>query len=528
MPITEDGPRQVVPRWRLFKESMTRGELMPLTPLLAPRFNEEHLAERILDWKESPSLSVAADLVSCAIALGLDRVAADAAMFVISNKSAPAPARNLAAIYLQQSGIDVPERAGIDVSADTSKATGQLLTPENGRQIYEIHRLRCSLRAYPNNPIQWMNLALLYTSAGDFPKARRAVQAALHLAPVNRFVLRSASRFFLHIGERDRAHKLLSRSPSVHADPWILAAEIATADSMQRTSGFIKHARRTMEQRRFDNQQVSELASAIGTLEYKAGKDRDGRKHLAASLLEPSENAIAQAGWIARKFTSNFYLPEAQLKASPEAAAWDGYELSNWKRSLQQALLWQDDQPFSSRPAIHGSFVAATVFEDFAQAKQIAVRGLLSNRSDPTLVNNFVFAATMNGDLDIAIEEAKHLEIDSLASKERIAVLATRGLIAFRSDNKEVGRVLYREAIELARKERDEAREAQAKAYLAMEELRSGTTNATQMCEEAIRLAKSLHSPLGTVLGDMVERRLGREPQSRSESLPIKPRPIIL
>ena len=54
------------------------------------------------------------------------------------------------------------------------------------------------------NPIVWVELARLYIMHDQVEKAERALLTALHLAPDNRFVLRSATRFFIHTDQFEK------------------------------------------------------------------------------------------------------------------------------------------------------------------------------------------------------------------------------------------------------------------------------------------------------------------------------------
>jgi tetratricopeptide (TPR) repeat protein len=530
MPLIHDPPRQVVPRWRPFEQTLARGELLPTAPLVAPRFTEEAVESQLYDWKDHQSLSIAADLVSVAFTLGLNSVALDAAEFLWRHGEAPPTARSLAATYLKAAGIDLPNEQDFG-SLDEIIGVPDPLTHADRVHIAAIHRLRARLSVYARNAIDWTTLALHYTSLGSIEKATRAVSVALGLAPQNRFVLRAASRFFLHIGEHDRAHKLLSRSGIVRTDPWILAAEIATADAIRRDSSFTKLGKKALEAGRFNDRQASELASAVGTLEFKAGNEKKGRKIIDVSLREPSENAIAQAAWIARTISNRVEVPQSE--SSAEATAWTTLADGSWERSLEESDKWQADQPFSSRPAAHGSFIASTVFEDFEKTMDLARSGLRSNPDDVTLLNNCAFAAAMRGEIELAKEFMA--KVPDRGSKElpSIAAIATRGLIAFRSGSPEKGRILYRLAIETARAAGQLQHEAQAKVYLAMEEVRAGSPDAVQLCRDAIQAARSLHTPLGRVLVGLVEKHsehLTTEGQEKRSSthmpLPVERPPV--
>jgi uncharacterized protein HemY len=135
--------------------------------------------------------------------------------------------------------------------------------------------------------------------AGLNDKASRAIAAALQLAPSNRFVLRSAARFFLHSGGKERALALLSNAPTIRHDPWILASEIAIADSLGKSS---KHSRLAREKIGMDiaPAELTELASALGSLEAESGNHRNARRFLRQALLGANENSVAQIGWLNR------------------------------------------------------------------------------------------------------------------------------------------------------------------------------------------------------------------------------------
>ncbi|HVA48047.1 MAG TPA: hypothetical protein VNH11_16880 [Pirellulales bacterium] len=458
------------------------------------------------DWKQSPTLSVASDLVSVALTLGLDQIAIEAANYVVGHPLAPDAARSIALIYLGSPTANaLAELPGLGSPVGAFDSP-RLLTESDGKTFVQIHRVRKLLSDYPRNPIQWCNLALLYTSFGVLDKAEHAMKVALSLAPQNRLILRSAARFFLHDEQGDRAHRILVASPLVQNDPWILAAEIATADAMNRTSRLIKRAKRLLENGRFSDFHASELASAVGTIELSAGKIRSGRRLVEASLREPSENAVAQAAWLCRNVVS---LTVPQLQLSPEAAAFRSWEREDWVASIEKTEEWQRDQPFSSRPAIHGSFIATTASGDLERALAFAEVGLRSNPNDYTLLNNYAVAAAMKGDDQRAEATVRRIRVTSLNAGERVAYIATKGLIAFRADSPELGRVLYLEAISLARAIRDTNREAIAKVYLAMEEARNGSPGAGDRCREAIDFASSrLPGPLVAALRLQVRRRL--------------------
>src|SRR6185295_6008504 len=81
--------------------------------------------------------------------------------------------------------------------------------------------------AEPRNAFVWSDLARLYVLVGLRDQAERAMQVALSLAPFDRFIVRSAARFFLHSSNPDRSLQILRRNERTKLDPWLMAAELA-------------------------------------------------------------------------------------------------------------------------------------------------------------------------------------------------------------------------------------------------------------------------------------------------------------
>jgi tetratricopeptide (TPR) repeat protein len=488
--INEDRNRQVVPLWRHSDATGRRGELASHNPVPGEIFTDEMVAQLVAEWKEAGGLSVASDLVSAALTLGRFSVATDAAEFVSASPSAPAAARRVASVYLARGRGNLPPAPPAqEVFTNSVTITERLQTG--------VRDTRRQLIAYPRDPILWTNLARLYTSLGVQHKAERAILGALTIAPENRFVLRAAARFFLHTGMARRAHRLLENAACVRADPWVLASEIATAAAAGRTSNNVKTARRMIEAGRQSPFHLSELASAIGTLESVSGNLRSARPFLDLSLRDPAENAIAQAAWLSRNVTGISL--HAAHTPSVEANAWYASQKENWTQALGEARRWLADQPFSSRPAMFGSFIAARALDDYAAAVEFGRQGLLSNPDDFTLRNNLAFALALQGNVMAAARENGRIDPCALTDGQRIAFLATSGLIEFRSGRAAQGRSLYRSAIDLGRRLQDK-KEAIARIYYAMEEVRVRSADAETICREAIEHARALREPADVAL----------------------------
>jgi uncharacterized protein HemY len=457
----------------------------------------DSLSQLLEDWMHEPSVSVASDLVSSAFIIGQDTAAADAAEFVLKHPSATRSARSIAALYLKRPDESLLEEIidGADIRS-IDESGNALFGPR--RFQARIHGVRCRLVEFPRNPILWSDLGRLYTTVGAQAKATRAMETALSLAGNNRFVLRAASRLFLHQGDSERAHGLLVSSGALLSDPWILAAEIATAAANKTSSRSIKRARSMLETGRYPPFHLSELASAVGTLEAEAGKARAGRKLIEYSLLEPTENAIAQADWLVRKTRMNI---SVNAQNSNEAAAWKASRSTQWVVALNEARLWLEDQPFSSRPSSFGSHLAG-VLEKHDTAVEFARLGLLSNGDDFGLLNNLAFSLLSQGHISEARTIIERLK--SLRSKETDAVVlhATMGLMYFRSEQPETGRRHYQHAVSLAQRNNMQHIASVALAYHAFEETRIRSVHADGLRRDALERAPTNAAPWMAVLVD--------------------------
>ncbi len=484
--INEDRDRQVVPLWRNFQATSQRGELaQAVAPNRAEPFSDVMVTEALADWEARPGLSVASDLVSISLTLGRFNLAAAAAKFVLDDPAAPASARGVAASYLAGGR---PTPAGDAPGRPSNEPADDL--PLIDRLRGGVRDARRRLIAYPRNPILWSNLARLHLSLGAADKAARAMRVGLALAPANRFVIRSAARFYLHQGQPDESHWLLANAGGVRSDPWLLAAEIATAAAIGRKSKNLKLGQRFLEAQRLPPFHLSELASAIGTIEALLGNARAARKLVGLSLIEPSENSIAQAAWLARK-TGSTYLPPAPPTTSSEANAWNSARSGLWVAALAEAKKWQSEQPFSSRPSVFGTHVASVALGDHAEAVAFGRQGVLGNPDDFVLLNNLAFALASQDLTAEADHVLSRVNPRQMTPIQQATFQATTGLVAYRSGRAELGRFHYQAAIRLAAALRDK-REHLARVYFAFEELRAGAADAGAARSAALDHAAAL------------------------------------
>ena len=437
-----DKARQVIPRWRTLGETLRRRELDSVVPRRAQqKGTSDFLAQKLIDWKQHQTVGHAADLVGAGVALGREEEVAGAARFLLrDNVYASSWAKELAV-----HALDTPDN-------------GKIVSPkpeamEDTHLHGQVRTLRQQLHIEPRDPILWVELSRVYAILGLGEQAGRCMSVALQLAATNRFVLRSACRLFVHLGDPERAHEILAKSERTPHDPWLLAAEIAVGSIVEKRPKLIKPARRVLSGGKFASSHISELASALATLELGSGSIRKSKKLFKLSLEDPTENSIAQAAWTSWREKSIHFQEQDLLHFNAfEAQSWISFQKGRWDQSIEQCKLWQFDQPFSSWPSIFGSFTAAIVLEDYQMSEWFAGIGLRANPTDFMLLNNLAFARVNRGNLDGASEALERAYRSQMSERESVAIQATKGLWACQTGDLEGGRRLYSDALVGARK----------------------------------------------------------------------------
>lgn len=494
--IIDDLERQIVPRWRSFVSAIEFGELAPLKLRPPEAFHEQMLSNVLEDWRREPGLSVAADVVSAAFSIGQIAPARYAAEYILGNGEAPPAARNIALRCLSHND------EGPNLSFVRQYTQVEF---DQTRDAIRSHRKR--LRDFPINPILWTNLALLYVTLGEDAKAQHAMRVALKLAPDNRFVVRAGCRLFLHLGDPERAHAVLLQTPHCQSDPWLVAGELAIAAVLNRAPKLAKKACRIVDSHNFSPFHVSELAGGLATLEALSGNIKKAKRYYALSLEEPAENAIAQAAWLNRRIGGfpSYLISSGDVRSS-EAQAWEARIRGEWTRALAETNQWQTEQPFSSRPALLGGYIASTAIEDFREAERILRNGYLSNRDDAGLCNNLAFALAKQNKVDDAQKFMQQGLGANPSQQQAICLTATDGLIEFRRGHPNRGRQLYRQAIGMAATQGLDDVGAIAKIYHAVEEIRIGSSDCAAIENEAKEAAKKLSGPFRSVFSEKLRK----------------------
>jgi tetratricopeptide (TPR) repeat protein len=429
------------------------------------------LDEKLLEWETNRTVAFAAEVVTTAMSSGESERAHEAARFILSNDAVLPAVRRLARKVLGEGGGEAVEEEQI-----------------NSR----IRTLRGTVRKDSRNAIRWVDLALEYVSLGLKDKSSSAMRIAVSLAPDNRFVLRSAARLFVHLGEPDHAHYLLLQTKRIDYDPWLMAAEIAVSEVAQRDSESLKIGRRILSSSSLPPLHTSELASAVATREMANGNARNARKLFRQSLIQPTSNSVGQVRWAEKALGIELDDVSLRVDRAFEARAWKFHYEGQWGDALSESLKWFSDEPYSSRPAMLGSYIAAVVLHDYEEATRIAQRGLAANPSEPGLLNNLIFALACDGKLSEAVKLVPKLSQITRDDAGRIILLATCGLIEYRQGNPAQGRELYMQAIRKADLPNFRLLRARAAVHLALEEARARTAEADGAAALALECARNI------------------------------------
>lgn len=364
----------------------------------------------------------------------------------------------------------------------------------------EIGKIRAALRASPRNPTKWVDLALAQTLVGEVAKAERSILTAIGMAPANRFVLRSAVRFYMHIAEPDRARSLFDGSHGSQ-DPWILAAELTTDTAAEKAPRSMKEALTSLASGNLAPWSLSELACSVAHLEFNEGRDKRAKKILRQALQEPTENAAAQIEFESQR--GGFEVPESLTEPPQrhEARAIEASARGDWTTAVINGRKWQLDQPFALEPAMFLSYVAAVGAEDYPAAEKAAEVGRIANPENSMLINNLAFALANQDKVGPARDLFEKPQSHSLDAREQAVRWATEGLIAFREGNVARGRASYERSVRESLDLQLPGQAALAASYWAREEVRAGASDTNDALDAAVALCRrSAHPDASLVL----------------------------
>lgn len=488
-----DTKREVVPRWRQFRSAAKKAELLSLKRAETIDIESE-LSEHRREASENPHDEwIIADYLSAALAA----------------EARPAEVGAVATSLLELTddpSLSVFARVVLD-SLDETYALKPLAAASDPRTeaVKQVQNARKRLRDFPRDAITRVDLALAHTVLGNLEAARKEVSAAVLLAGDNRFVLRSAAAFFIEVDEPDAAHHILASSRASRMDPWIAAAALTSAELSDQKFD-VRSVREMLQEGRYSDRTITELASELGTIEAKSGRTKPGKHHFKQSLLDPNENSLAQAAWAQEAMKVGVLLPSLAEPDANEARHRDYLQKGEWELALKEGLIWQADQPFSRFAGASTSYVASMGLERFDIALSVAKLALMTDPSEPTIANNAAFAAAQLGQT----QEAQRLlsRVSAyMSDEESLVITATRGLIAFREDRIELGRENYQKAVAGFREAKMRVHIPIAVALWAMEEVRIRSPLMHELVRSARTVAEAASSQESKLLMGRLEDR---------------------
>ncbi len=336
--------RQVIPRWLPFGMTQSLGEINPLNKIILDNRNfDDSYLKKELYWLNKNDNFSAIDYAATAYIFGDTKNinVINAAKHIIKEKKS-----------YSKYAIDLANTILNGIQYDNSAINIQKL------EIHQkISTLKKRIIQYPYNSINWVDIAFYYTIIGQNIKAKRSIDIAVHLSPNNRFILRSAVRFYLHVNELDKALYIIKKSYLVSIDPWITSVEIALTQRFGLKSKYYKKGIKLLTAGDFSNFCLSELNCTIGTLHYNGGSNRKAKKYIVDSLIDPNENVLTQAEWLSPNINIQM-TNRPDLKFLSEANTRKYFREGKFKESLNSAHDWIKFQPFCTGASTIGSYIA--------------------------------------------------------------------------------------------------------------------------------------------------------------------------
>lgn len=449
-----EADRDVLPIWVSAAEAAKLPELVTISTNTTPGELAGTTSLILAEFELSNSVGVAIELLNSAIVEGENQSAIRAAEFLLSAEGLPLTINTL-----------VRNTLGLEAQSHEKVHTNS------------IARLRARIKSGGNDPLAWVDLSREYAILGEKERSQRCMLVAIQLCSGHRWVSRVAARSFTHFGEPDKAHEMLLRNPNIKSDPWLVATEMAISRKAEKPTKLWNVAKRFLESN-IKPIHISELASSVATNELISGADKKAKGFFKQSLIDPNQNALAQAKW-AERTSSLKNLVQVPLHSNItayEAQYWEAYSNKDILTALDFAKAWYDEEPFSSGPPLAISYLAA-LLDDYNLIISATDKGLIANPSNVTIRLNRIFAWIATTDFSQVTSEnlgKAELYMRDLRSilngddwSEAAHALANIGMFFYRTGNPEQGRLRYEAA-----EERFEKRAPGARIMLVVNHLR--------------------------------------------------------
>jgi hypothetical protein len=475
--IIEHKNRQLIPRWVRFDKFVKLNyhqDENKSTELISPEGFEFDQVVKL--WKINKSVILAGELIS----------------FGSCDQSNPIIKEALDYLKNAMHRIDNPFiRDLINNSFEEFNSERSCYEPSNFANINaDIAYIRKNLYNYPLNPIQWMDLAYCYTLKGLINKAEKCIKISLSLNNKNPFLLRSASRFFVHTNKPEVALNILSKSQVLPRNPLLISAEISIAEAFKIKSKFIKNGFYIESSGQFSVKELNELRATLGTLEVSSGSEKKGKKLINSALLAPNENTIAQVQYLQRRTKNSYKIIATNIPCNYEASAYNSYFTNDFDKSEKESEMWYNYQPFSSHSILINSFIKAVIRNNHREAIQILERSLISTHNNSSILNNIAFSYAKLNEVVKAEEAIKKIDETSLDPHGAATLTATKGLVEYRKGNYRLGENLYYQSIQLFKEMGNSNSAITALYFYCIEEQRLKKQNISELIKKTYEMAK--------------------------------------
>ena len=425
--------RQVIPRLRTFDLTMSTGELSsPETSHNLTNSSLYHLKLRD-KWLQNKTIIIARKLYSSAMILGIENQYTEVGDFILKNGN---------------------EKDRITEFIKSKLDFNPIIKNEFDNRI-EIQNLKENLKENPKNPILWSELSRFYLLENQSDKAVKCAEISISLDKDNRYVLRTMSSLFNQLGDTERALKTIRLSGYHKLDPWLLSADLAFSNLLKRKSKLIDHSIKVLNSYKDKPNYITELLSSVGAYEFKHGSIKKVNKYLIASLIEPTDNSLAQALWLSDKNIVNQYSWNDgidNIKLNFEAKTLNFFNAEKFENAYLEAINWYNDEPYSMKALTIASYIDSVFLKKYEKSIKIMKKVLDKGFSDDLSVNNLIYMLLKSGNYTEAEKYHQKYFPKLLEEANNPIYIATTGMLSFRLGRLEQGHKLYQEAINLARK----------------------------------------------------------------------------
>lgn len=420
--------QHVIPRWMGYAKTLREGEFgKVLTVSTGKSGLPPHLELELIKFREDPHPRIAAYLFERLLLLDFREAAKEVARYVVTTKT------------LQPAVRTVAER----LLGETSPVEDLSVEFKVAARIHKSY-----LRRNPRNGIRWVELARCYTVLRQFEKARDAIKIALALNPHDRYTVRSAIRFFVHVDEPKNAASILSSDLRMVDDPWLLSAGLSALMMAEKSprKKIIIDPTRFAKERVFD---WSEFLSAVGMMAVRDGKG-SAKNFFRTAWKDPSGNVTTHAEWVTRTLFPGLRKEGVGFdRSTPEARARIAFSQARWSDMYDSIEEWKLEEPYSRRPYRFGAYASNLLWRHAKALKFVAAIEELGGPVDFGLSISKIYAALCLARLSEAEAELRILEPFIQSTGERVLFTANFGLLQVLLGNFQQGLELYEKAEKL-------------------------------------------------------------------------------